>query len=74
MRVIGYKKYVTCAGDTFDALALSAYNDEKMAGQIIRFNPDFADVIVFGGGVTIRIPVFAEEDMRSETLPPWRRV
>lgn len=74
MRVTGYKEYVTRAGDTFDALALSAYNDEKMAGRIIRFNPDFADVIVFGGGVTIRIPVFAAEGVKNETLPPWRRV
>ena len=37
-RVTGYLKYTTRAGDTFDALALTMYNDERLADRIIRFS------------------------------------
>lgn len=71
-RVTGYINYVTREGDTFDALALSVYNDEKKSHLIIQFNPDYADVVVFEAFVNLRIPV-VEENTKSETLAPWRR-
>lgn len=67
-----YIEYTTRLGDTFDRLALQAYNDEKMAGEIIKANPDYADVLIFEGAVLLRIPVF-ENAVQSETLAPWRR-
>ena len=36
-RVTAYKEYTTREGDTFDALALQLYNDERLAHYIIEF-------------------------------------
>ena len=52
-------------------LALDMYNDERLAHYIIEYNPDYADVIVFEGGVQLKLPV-VEEAETSETVPPWR--
>jgi hypothetical protein len=71
-RVTGYRNYITRAGDTFDALALTMYNEEKLSHYIIGFNPDHADVIIFGANVSLRLPIVENAEM-PETLPPWRR-
>ena len=70
-RVTSYYEYTTRDGDTFDLLALDMYNDERLAHYIIEYNPDYADVIVFEGGVQLKLPV-VEEAETSETVPPWR--
>jgi len=70
-RVISYLEYRTQAGDTFDSLALTMYNEEKMAKHIIDFNPDYADVIVFDANVPLRLPI-VEDVETPATLPPWR--
>ena len=70
-RVISYYEYITQEGDTFDLLALDMYNDERLAHYIIEYNPDYSDVIVFEGGVLLKLPVVEAET--SETIPPWRR-
>ena len=70
-RVTSYYEYTTQDGDTFDLLALDMYNDERLAHYIIEYNPDYADVIVFEGGVQLKLPV-VEEAETSETVPPWR--
>lgn len=70
-RVTLYYEYTTQDGDTFDLLALDMYNDERLAHYIIEYNPDYADVIVFEGGVQLKLPV-VEEAETSETVPPWR--
>lgn len=72
-RIIGYKKYYTHEGDTFDSLALAMYNEERLSHRIIRFNPDYADVIVFGPNVLLKLPVYDEDVSENvDTLPPWR--
>lgn len=71
-RIIRFINYTTRKGDTFDALALSIYNDEKRAHQIIAANPGYADVIIFEANEPIRIPIFDGSEA-PETLPPWRR-
>lgn len=71
-RVISYYEYITQEGDTFDLLALDMYNDERLAHYIIEYNPDYSDVIVFEGGVLLKLPV-VEAVETSETIPPWRR-
>lgn len=63
--------YVTMQGDTFDILALDAYNDEFKACEIIAANPQYAHVLVFDPGVTLRIPRL--EEPVPESLPPWKR-
>lgn len=70
-RVTSYYEYTAQDGDTFDLLALDMYNDERLAHYIIEYNPDYADVIVFEGGVQLKLPV-VEEAETSETVPPWR--
>lgn len=67
-----YLQCVTVEGDTFDALALEYYNDEKAASQIIAANPDYCDTLIFEAGVVLRVPVIDTAEIPS-TLPPWRR-
>jgi phage tail protein X len=71
-RVTGYKEYDTREGDTFDALALQMYNEERLAHYIIEFNPDYADTIVFAANVRLRLPIVVNVELPA-TLPPWRR-
>jgi len=71
-KIIGYKDYVTRAGDTFDQLALAMYNEEKLSHYISEFNPDYSDVIVFGSNVPLRLPIVENAELPG-TLPLWRR-
>lgn len=64
--------YTTKEGDFFDLLALRYYDEEKMAHHIIQANPDYADVIIFDGGIKLVIPV-VEETESTELKAPWRR-
>lgn len=66
------KIYTTIDGDTFDALALEFYDDDKLASTIIQANPDYCDTLIFSAGVELTIPEEIEVAM-PETLPPWRR-
>ena len=68
--VIGYR-YTTQSGDTFDMVALDFYNDEFLASELIRANPQYAGVLRFPAGVELNIPLL--EETASQTLPPWRR-
>lgn len=70
--ITGYQTITTVEGDTFDALALEFYNDEKQAWLIIRANLDYCDVLIFEAGIEIKIPI-VEFVSLPETLPPWRR-
>ncbi|MBQ9229082.1 MAG: tail protein X [Paludibacteraceae bacterium] len=70
-RVTAYLEYQTRAGDTFDSLALTMYNEEKLAKHIIEFNPDYADVIIFEANVPLRLPIIDDVETPA-TLPPWR--
>lgn len=67
----GYFVYTTMQGDTFDMLALDAYNDEFKAHVIIQANPEHANTLIFDAGVGLKIPYITEES--AETLPPWKR-
>ena len=71
-RITGFYNYITQEGDTFDLLALEMYNDERLAHYIIEFNPDYVDVIIFEGGIHLKLPI-VENPETIETIPPWRR-
>lgn len=71
-QIVGYIDYVAQGGDTFDSIALAAYNEERMASAIIAENPDLCDVLIFEGGENVQIPI-VELVQTVETLPPWRR-
>ena len=66
------KIHITVHGDSFDALALWYYNDEKQASTIIQANLDHCDTLIFEAGVSLVIPD-AATIVPPETLPPWRR-
>lgn len=66
------KTHITVDGDTFDALALEYYDDEKLASTIIQANPDHCATLIFEAGVSLFIPD-ASTVASPETLPPWRR-
>jgi len=67
-----YLEYDTEYGDTFDSIAFQFYTDEQLSSEIIRANPDYADMLVFDDVVTLKIPVFDTASL-PDTLPPWRR-
>ena len=64
--------HITAEGDTFDALALEYYDDEKLASTIIQANPDHCATVIFEAGVNLTIPDVSAVNF-PETLPPWRR-
>jgi len=64
-------EYHTKVGDTFDTLALELYADEKMSSVIMGYNRDHLDVLIFGAGVTLWLPVF-DSVVTSADMPPWR--
>ena len=66
------KTHVTAEGDTFDALALEYYDDEKLASTIIQANPDHCDTLIFEAGISLFVPDVSKVTF-PETLPPWRR-
>lgn len=67
-----YIDYVTRDGDAFDSIALVAYNSEYYADLLMKANPDYCDTLIFGAGVTLRVPVI-DTSSTPDTLPPWRR-
>lgn len=71
-RTVGYIEYIAQGGDTYDSIALAAYNEERMASTIIAANPDQSDVLIFEGGEVLQIPI-VESVKTPDTLPPWRR-
>lgn len=70
--ITGYKTIKTVDGDTFDGLALEFYNDEKQTSLLYQANLDYCSTLIFGAGVTLKIPIVEGVDL-PETLPPWRR-
>ncbi|MDE5759284.1 MAG: tail protein X [Allobaculum sp.] len=71
-RILRYYEYTTVAGDTFDQLALRFYNDEYKMSQIIAFNPDHWDTLIFEAGVKLKIPIL-ETMPWSDSSPAWRK-
>lgn len=71
-QTVGFIEYTAQGGDTFDSIALAAYNEERMASTIIAANPNLSDVLIFEGGELVQIPI-VEAVTTPDTLPPWRR-
>lgn len=76
MRLSG--RYYKCsAGDTFDAVALEVYGDEKYAAELLCANPSLCTVPVFMGGEILALPVveMLGDNTASEQMPdtaPWK--
>ncbi len=73
-KVLGSIEYIAQGGDTWDSIAIAAYNEERMSTFLIDANRDYIDTVIFEGGEVLKVPVIdAEQVETSETLPPWRR-
>jgi hypothetical protein len=72
MEPISFLEYATQRGDTFDRIALAVYDDEFMAGEIMKHNPAYMSTLIFEAGHVLYVPLFAEEPA-SRTQPPWVR-
>ena len=74
LQVLGFIEYIAQGGDTWDSIAIAAYNEERMSTLLIDANRDYIDTVIFEGGEVLKVPVIdAEQVETSETLPPWRR-
>ena len=71
-QTVGFIEYTAQGGDTFDSIALAAYNEERMASTIIAANPDLSDVLIFEGGELVQISI-VETVTTPDTLPPCSR-
>lgn len=63
--------YTTVSGDTFDIIAYKMYRDEKQALSIIESNIEYANVVIFSGGILLNIPEV--KTVSTINLPPWKR-
>lgn len=66
-----YYIYTTVQGDTFDIIALNAYDDEFKAHILMQANPQYVGTITFSAGIDLKVPI--AEDDPADTLPPWKR-
>lgn len=64
-------RYTTVLGDTFDMIAHKVYGDSKQAIHIIEANIEYANIIIFSGGISLKIPEI--EIVSPISLPPWKR-
>lgn len=74
-----YFDHVTATGDRWDLLAYRYYGDQYKQTVLIEANRDlFLDTLtvpprVLPHGITLKIPVIAEEAINTDLLPPWKR-
>lgn len=72
MKESGYA-YLCSAGETFDSIALAVYGNEKYAAELLSFNPELCEKMVFVGGETLILPVIdiSENEADAESAP-WK--
>ena len=62
--------YRTQQGDFWDTIACRLWGKEELMHELLRANPEHADVLVFPAGVVLTVP-----DVNTSTvpkdLPPW---
>lgn len=61
-------EYLTKAGDTFDGIAYKELGDEFLSSEIIKCNPQYSDVVIFGENKRIILP---EITQKKTVLAPW---
>lgn len=69
----GLSTYKTIQGDTYDIIAKKVYGDELLMGKIVRANPKYIGMMVFPSGVILQIPDATDEELKYNSLPPWRQ-
>lgn len=67
------KTYTTQQGDTWDAISLRVFGDERFMDRIIAKNQEHIDVAIFSAGITLKMPEVSIEDIEHSNVAPWRR-
>lgn len=65
-------KLTTSQGYAWDQAALARLGGETQMGALLPENVEEMDALLFGGGVSLKIPDVAPQAKRS--LPPWERM
>lgn len=74
-----YFEHITKIGDRWDLIAFDYYGDATLikplllANPHLTANPDAPAPLVFGAGITLRVPILPEEEIAAVQLPPWKR-
>lgn len=50
------KEYITVSGDTWDNVSKKVYGSEYGFSEIMDANPEYYGVLLFDGGIPLRIP------------------
>ena len=64
--------YNTISGDTWDGISHKALGSAEHVGEFIAVNPEYASMVIFPAGVTLKMPTLSGSEP-SDNLPPWRR-
>lgn len=68
-----YKKpYITSQGERWDEIAYAFYGNAMRTAPLVEANPAYADVLVFGAGIALQIPIL--DQSLPSSLPPWKQV
>lgn len=70
-KVMEDKVYVTILGDTWDSIAYKLYGDSKRYDELLEFNQENRDTLIFNAGTLIK---YKETPISiTNNLPPWRK-
>lgn len=66
--------YMTSSGDTWDAIALKVYGNEKYTEHLMNNNQDrnLLATILFDAGTVLNTPELTATEQASVNQPPWR--
>lgn len=67
------KTYITKQGDTWDAISLREYGDERFMDRIIAANQIHINITVFSADIVLTIPAVPISDIEHSNVAPWRR-
>lgn len=60
------RSYTTITGDTWDSIAKKVYGDDHAFPELMDANPDYMDILIFDGGMALRIPELNIQDTAGE--------
>jgi len=64
--------YTTIQGDTWDMIAYRLWGRELLCDRLMRANPEWLEVVVFGPGVVLTVPEIQNARPR-EPAAPWQK-
>lgn len=65
------KRYTAHQGEAWDQIAYTLWGKEALMTALMEANPDYREVVLFGGGETLSVPDMDLTET-SENLPAWK--